>query len=272
MISVIVPAHNEARYIRPCLEALLSSDLRAQTAEVIVVANGCSDETASVAREFVDQSETWSVKVIETEEPSKLNALNLGEAEAKGSSLAYLDADVLVSRDLIHLVSEALMQAAPRYASGRPIVVSKSLFARLYSRFWIQLPFVAQGVPGFGFFAVNRSGRARWGAFPDIISDDTFVRLAFTPSERVCVSAEYYWPMIDGFTNLVKVRRRQDNGVSEIMARFPGLLRNEDAPPLGLRRLAVLAMRDPIAFSVYALVKLAVKSPIGQSSGWTRGR
>ena len=91
---------------------------------------------------------------------------------------------------------------APRYASGRPNVTlsGQDTLTRHYTRFWETIPFMTQGVPGFGVFAMNRAGRARWGAWPDIISDDTFARLSFAPSERVSVPATYDWPMIEGFS------------------------------------------------------------------------
>src|SRR5690349_14737530 len=48
MISVIIPAHNEQGYLEPTLEALQRQNYG--WFEVIVVANGCTDQTANVAR------------------------------------------------------------------------------------------------------------------------------------------------------------------------------------------------------------------------------
>ena len=50
MLSVILPASNEEAWIGGCLEALFASE--PIEAEVIVVANGCHDRTAEVARGF----------------------------------------------------------------------------------------------------------------------------------------------------------------------------------------------------------------------------
>ena len=54
MLSVIIPASNEAGYIGACLTALFASGPLG--AEVIVVANGCRDATAEVARGFADHA------------------------------------------------------------------------------------------------------------------------------------------------------------------------------------------------------------------------
>ncbi|MDZ4135573.1 MAG: glycosyl transferase, partial [Paracoccaceae bacterium] len=120
-------------------------------------------------------------------------------------------------------------------------------------------------------FAVNKVGRARWGAFPGIISDDTFVRLQFQPSERVGCPATYDWPMIEGFAALVRVRRRQDAGVAEVRRLYPDLADHEAKPRLGAKGLAAAALRDLPGFATYAAVSVAVRLGRGKG-GWVRGR
>jgi hypothetical protein len=143
---------------------------------------------------------------------------------------------------------------------------------RAYTRFWETTPFMVHGVPGFGVFAMNRAGRARWEGWPDIISDDTFARLSFTPEERLSVPATYDWPMIDSFGALVRVRRRQDAGVAEVAQLYPDLMGNDDTHdqtvPLWKR-----AVRDPWAFTVFCALRIAIKLPLWRSSNrWARGR
>lgn len=276
LISILIPAHNEAAYLGDCLKALLASDSSGYSAQIIVVANACTDATVDIARGFVGQAEDkgWQLEVIDTTLPGKLNALNLGEAAAGQGLYAYLDADVIVSPLLMGQIVAALQGDQPLYASGSPVVSQpKSSFTRAYARVWQQLPFVIQGVPGFGLFAVNPAGRARWGDFPDIIADDMFVRLNFSPAERVRVPAQYHWPMIEGFHNLVRVRRRQDAGVQEIALGYPDLLQNEDVARPSFSRLVRIGLSDPLGFVAYLAVKIAVKTPYARSSQrWARGR
>ncbi|MDF1669395.1 MAG: glycosyltransferase family 2 protein [Roseovarius sp.] len=275
-LSIILPAHNEADFMAPCLGAVLASDDRGFDVQLIVIANACTDNTVQVAESFVTdaQRKGWRFEVINTAEPGKLNALNLGDAQAKGTVRAYLDADVVVTPDLMRQIVAALHCDAPLYASGSPVVSpAKSGVTRAYGRVWQRLPFVTTGVPGFGLFAVNSQGRARWGAFPDIISDDTFVRLSFAPNERLRVPATYSWPMVEGLHNLVRVRRRQDKGVEEIAEQCPELLQNDNTPKPGMGPMLRIALSDPIGFGVYLLVKLAVKTPYARSAQrWARGR
>lgn len=274
-ISVLIPAHNEADYIQPCLAALCASDPLPQgwSVEILVLANGCSDETAALARAH-PLPPGWEMRVLELPQGGKLGALNTGDAAAQGVVRVYLDADVLVEPALLGQLVEELDDTAPRYASGTPrIAPAQSALTRAYGRFWTGLPFVREGVPGFGLFAMNQAGRARWQDWPDIIADDLFARLSFTPQERVKLPATYSWPMVEGFRNLVRVRRRQNAGVTELAARFPQLMQNEDKPALPLARLLRMLLRDPVGFASYALVSLAVKSPLFRSGQrWVRGR
>lgn len=272
MLSVIIPASNEAAWITPCLTALCAAHL--PVAQVVVVANGCRDATAETARATLAQHlpSGWSVEVIERAEGSKPGALNAGDAAALYPIRVYLDADVTVSPDLLPQLAAALHTDAPRYASGTPqIPRARSAITRAYARFWQRLPFNQTAAPGYGLFAVNAAGRARWGAFPALISDDTFVRLQFTPAERLQVPAPYLWPMIEGFTALTRVRRRQDAGVRELEAQFPGLMSREGKPPLTKAALARLALSDPVGFATYAAVSLAVRLKRG-GPAFTRGR
>ena len=218
-VSILVPAHNEAAYLPDCLGALLASDPVAEDVEVIVIANGCTDATAEVARGFSDKAarKGWRLVVLDLAEGGKLVAWNAGEAAAQGSRLIYVDADVTVAPPLVAQLAEALDMAGPQYASGKPnVTVGSDWVTRHYTRFWLTTPFMTHGVPGFGVFAMNRAGRARWDVWPDIISDDTFARLSFGPHERQSVPGRYDWPMIEGFWRLVQVRRRQDIGVAEM--------------------------------------------------------
>lgn len=274
-LSVIVPANNEEAYLAHCLQALMSSDPTGSAVEVLVVANACTDRTVEVARSFKARATErgWDLRVLDLSQPGKLNALNVGDDLASGELRLYLDADVLVSPKLVRmLVSELSATSAARYASGRPhISKARSPVTRAYARFWEMLPFACSEAPGFGLFAVNAAGRARWGQFPNIISDDTYVRLLFAPHERREVQATYEWPMVEGFGRLVKVRRRQDQGVKEIAHQWPQLLLNEGKASPRPMEVVSMALREPLGFLTYAAVSLAVRSRRA-STQWTRGR
>lgn len=274
MLSVIIPAHNEEDWIGPCLAALLADPAPAGGAEVVVVANGCVDATVARAAAFAECARQggWGWTVLDLPGLGKPAALNAGDAAARGDMRLYLDADVVVDPGVPARLVVALDRPEPRYASARPrIARARSAVTRAYARFWRELPFAQSPAPGFGLFAVNAAGRARWGEYPKLISDDTFVRLLFRPEERIEVAGSYEWPMVEGFGALVRVRRRQDAGVTEIARLHPELILNEGKPRLGKGALLRMALRDPVGFGCYAAVSLAVRAKASDGQ-WARGR
>src|SRR3954451_22568194 len=102
MISIVVPAHNEssviARTLQPWVGGPSSEDI-----SVVVVCNGCTDDTASNARRFGP-----TVRVIESEIASKTHALNLGDQTSQIFPRIYIDADILISLDAIRALSRRL--------------------------------------------------------------------------------------------------------------------------------------------------------------------
>jgi glycosyltransferase involved in cell wall biosynthesis len=279
MLSVIIPASNEADYIGDCLKALLSQKWptdRAPVVEVIVAANACTDATVAVSENYRNEFDhkDWNLVILDIAEGGKLNALNKAEGVARGSVRAYLDADVILSDGVLHQLYEALDVRAPRYASGTlRVAPSNNWVTRHYARIWVRLPFMKSDVPGAGLFAVNDAGRMRWGEFPDIISDDGFVRLQFSPSERMIVPATYQWPLVEGFSNLARVRGRQDAGVRELEARFPEIMRNEGKHPMRPKDHLTLLVTAPVSYLIYVFVRLAAAFAFSkESTGWVRGR
>jgi glycosyltransferase involved in cell wall biosynthesis len=271
-ISVVIPAANEAAALPGCLAALLASDDPGRPVEAVVAANGCRDATAEIARARAGAfaARGWRLGVVELAQGSKPAALDAGDAAAGQPLRAYLDADVTLSPPLLAALAAALDGPGARYASGRPRLTARGPAARLYARAWARVPFMAEGVPGCGLFAVNAEGRARWGAWPPLIADDLFARLMFEPAERRLVPHPYDWPLAEGLAALIRVRERQDRGVRELRRLFPELARR-DGPRPGAGRAVALLAADPPAALVYLGVALATRlRPPGR--GWSRGR
>jgi glycosyltransferase involved in cell wall biosynthesis len=270
-VSVIIPAHNEQDYIDACLVALLAQTGAPPRVEVLVMANACTDATVRRALTYKKRmsAKGWKLRVLRVPTPGKTHALRCADRAASGLALVYLDADVICGPKMLGKLHQALAPGYPLYASGKlQIAPAQTWISRAYGRTWSALPFMQSKAVGAGLFAVNRAGRAKWDAFPDIISDDTFVRLQFAPQDRIEVDEAFIWPLVEGFPNLVRVRRRQDAGVTEIARLYPDLIAHEAKPKADFK---TLLMRDPISFLSYCSVKLAVK--LGKTdTKWTRGR
>jgi glycosyltransferase involved in cell wall biosynthesis len=111
-ISIIIPAHNEERYLRRTLEALKKQDY--DWFEIIVVANGCTDSTAEVARGRCNRLVTLSQKSLGV-------ARNLGARLAKSELLLFLDADTILAPNALRVIAQEFSKSrSAGTLKGRP--------------------------------------------------------------------------------------------------------------------------------------------------------
>jgi glycosyltransferase involved in cell wall biosynthesis len=228
--------------------------------DVIVVANGCTDDTAARARRFEPR-----VRVIELEQGSKPLALNTGNEAAIAFPRLFVDADVQVTFTTLEAVAEVL-------ASDRPLVAAPKLAVelsgsttpvRMYYRIWTALPYVTDRMVGSGFYGLSRAGLERIGRFPDVIGDDTFVKRQFSREETVSIErdasgqkAEFTIKPPRSLASLIQIEVRRYSGNQQVTALIADSVRG----PLGHRRALVVMARDPREWPsllVYGWVKLA---------------
>lgn len=210
MTSVVIAAHNEAAVLGRCLDRLLA-DADPGEFDVTVVANGCTDATAQVARSRP------GVRVVDLPEPGKGAALNAGDAVAIGFPRVYLDADITLSTDALRALrnslegqrSSGVLAVAPRRQldlDHAPTVV------RAYYAINSQLPAYRNTLFGRGCVVLSTPGRARFDRFPDVVADDLFLDSLFDPEEkreidRVATTVVTPRRTTDLVRRLVRVRR-----------------------------------------------------------------
>lgn len=90
-ISVVIPAHNEERYISDCLRSLAKQNF-AGNYEIIVVNNASTDHTTEIAREH-------GVTVVHESIRGVCNARQKGTKIAKGKIIVSTDADTVFKPD-----------------------------------------------------------------------------------------------------------------------------------------------------------------------------
>ncbi|GII89095.1 hypothetical protein Ssi03_70850 [Sphaerisporangium siamense] len=235
--SVIIPAHNEARVIGRLLADLLA-EARDGEFDIVVVANGCDDDTAGVARGY-------GVRVVETEIPSKREALRLGDEAATGHPRVYLDADVQMGTADLRLLRDALavpggpLAAAPE----RSLVLGDRPWpVRAYYAVWTRLPAVREGLFGRGVIAVSEEGNRRIMDLPPVMGDDLAASLAFAPAERRVVRTAH--AVIHPPRTLGDLVRRRVRAVTVVAEIEQGPIAGQEART-GLRDLAGIAGRAP---------------------------
>lgn len=155
--GVVIPARNEERGILRTL-AVLHDGLQLGDLEVVVVCNGCTDRTADVVRAAYPD-----IKVLEIPQPSKADAVAVGNAASSVFPRVHLDAGVRITGvGIMRLV-------APLVAPDEGVVLAT---APLFGR---------------GVFALSEAGQARVDTLPRLMRDDLAVSEAFAPGERLVV-------------------------------------------------------------------------------------
>jgi glycosyltransferase involved in cell wall biosynthesis len=87
LVSVIVPAHNAEKFLADALASIFAQDYR--PIEVIVVDDGSTDGTATIAQAYTD------VRYVFQKKQGAAAARNAGLAICRGALIAFLDADDL---------------------------------------------------------------------------------------------------------------------------------------------------------------------------------
>ena len=184
--------------------------------DVIVVTNGCTDDTAEVAASFGPPVRVLSIPVA-----SKRDALRAGDEAAKGFPRIYVDADVELGAADIQALSAALSR--PGALAGGPQrdldLAGRPWLVRAYYAVWERLPEVRSGLFGRGVIGLSEAGYARVAGLPPLLADDLVAALAFQPAERVIVpGARVVVHTPRTFRDLLRRRVRATMGVNQVEA------------------------------------------------------
>ena len=252
--SVVIPAHNEERVIGRCLAAL-QAGVHPGELEIIVVANGCNDDTEWVAR-----SAGPAVRVVSLPEASKTAALDAGDAVASVFPRAYVDADVAVGGESLRAVVDALDGADFHCAAPRLHLdlLGRPWYVRLFFRAFQALPYGGHDAVANGMYVLSKEGRSRFGQFPDITADDLFVRNLFQPHERRAVPDAVFTvhpPKTLG--GMLAIRERAYRGKREYVARG---FQSAAEPTFQWAGILHRLRRDPAAMIVFIAVNVLAQA------------
>jgi glycosyltransferase involved in cell wall biosynthesis len=106
MLSFVIPAHNEERFVGDCIKSVTTSArVLRQPFEVIVVDDASTDRTAEIAA-------THGATVVKVAHRQIAAARNAGAREARGEWLFFVDADTLANPRALRACIQALQRGA----------------------------------------------------------------------------------------------------------------------------------------------------------------
>lgn len=162
MISIIIPALNEAGTIQNTLEVLRSRP--SDSYEIILVDGNSSDDTVLKAAPYCD-------KVVITGRRSRQFQMNLGARVASGSVLLFLHADTRLPAQALPAITQALQDSRVIGGGGRIRFVPER---PVYSILKRAREFVSSRTGIFGtapFFFIRREVFTMLGGFRERVSE-----------------------------------------------------------------------------------------------------
>lgn len=174
-VTVMVPARNEAAVVRHLLDALARLDYPAGRLSVLLIGDGCTDETPAAFREWAAGRDRSLV----LELPSRVGkaaALNAGLRHADGDLLVVVDADLVPApdflRQLVRPFADPAVGAAAAYL--RPANPDRNTVTRYAAvTTWVHQLVTSAGTdrlgldpPTLGCAAYRRSAIQAAGGFP----------------------------------------------------------------------------------------------------------
>lgn len=112
LISLVIPARNEAENIERLLRSLGGNDF--EDFEVVVVDGGSTDRTEKIADE-------WGARVMEGPQEGPSVARDIGWREAKGEYIYFLDADFYLEEGALDTIAETIQNNSEAESIGTDV-------------------------------------------------------------------------------------------------------------------------------------------------------
>ncbi len=119
LVSLLIPAYNEARVIARKIENCLALDYPAHRLEIVVVSDGSTDDTVKIASSY------GGIRVMALpKNRGKLGALNAAVPTLRGEIIVFSDASAMLAPDALRRLVENFADPAVGAACGRYTTVN----------------------------------------------------------------------------------------------------------------------------------------------------
>ena len=158
-ISVIIPAHNEEKYIRRCIHSIKKADERFKgNTEIVVVCNRCTDRTAQIAKDN-------GARVLFNEDRCIAKVRNAGIEAAKGKIIVTIDADNRMTPGTLNEIYR-LLKSGKYIGGGAPIRFERYSFPLWCNDILCRVSFMITGLYS-GIFWAKKETFDAIGGFVD---------------------------------------------------------------------------------------------------------
>ncbi len=106
ILSIVVNMYNTAKYMPKCMDSLLEQDILPSDYEIILVNDGSTDNSLSMANEYQNRSEELElfpkIKIVNQENKGLAAARNAGVDVAEGKYLCFVDPDDYIEKNSLN--------------------------------------------------------------------------------------------------------------------------------------------------------------------------
>ena len=189
-ISVIIPAHNEEKYIKRCIDSIKrSAEMFPGNVEIIVVCNRCTDRTEQIAKEN-------GAVVVLNEDRCIAKVRNAGINEAKGVVIVTIDADNRMTKGTLCEIFE-LIKSGEYIGGGAPIRFERYSFPLFCNDLMCRVSFGITGLYSGIFWAKKKTFDAIGGfvdmkAMEDVATAKELKRYGKKKGKKYTVLKENY--------------------------------------------------------------------------------
>lgn len=274
MTSIVIPAHNEVKLIKKTLTCVLA-DQQLSHCHIIIVCNGCTDNTFPLLLEFVKENKSRLeqrnilITVIDEIKASKTNAINIGIAQVKVFPVVLLDADILIhGADIMRLLNEL---------NEKVIAASPKLQYCFSNSSWLVRAYYAVASCSFynmkhrlsNVIALSEAAVKKIGKLPNIIADDEYIRRMLDTNEYTIaqtISFDFICPK--DVKNLLAVLVRVERG--NLQLGQLGYIDNSNANLNGFESFNKMYLPVFLLCKVFAKLKAKQQYAKGKISQWER--
>jgi glycosyltransferase involved in cell wall biosynthesis len=121
-ISVLVPFYQNINHINSCIDAILTQQYPVEHFEVIMVDNNSSDGSTEIVRQFPQ------IKLVSEKKQGSYCARNKGLQVAKGSIIAFTDADCSPNDRWLSSIDRAMRNPDTAIVLGKRLYASNSSY------------------------------------------------------------------------------------------------------------------------------------------------
>lgn len=135
LVSIIIPTHSRRMQLLKTLDALATQSWPLADIDVVVVADACEDDTVEQALTYAARA-PYRLQILAHSARSAAKTRNYGAAHATGTTLLFLDDDVLPQPGLVEAHLQAQLEGRVVLGYSKPMVPSQPSWFQLDARRW----------------------------------------------------------------------------------------------------------------------------------------